>query len=225
MPHSSCLFLLPASMLVVMDPNQPLPPLNQDHDPYNFILNPVKPKRQLLPVGHSPRQRWLFLAIAAGGLLCLLMIAYSLLTGGSSTTADLRTIAKQQNELARVASLAQGKTRSANLATFAKTTQTTMTSAQSQVTTYLATKHVKLSTKDYQKATDSSIDKKLTSADLAGQFDETFAKQLGGMLQAYQSQLEKTYKASKSPKDQALLKDLYQQADTLVNHLPAVTSS
>ena len=189
------------------------------HQPdYNFIMNPAKPRRQgLFGGGGDKKQRILIVAIVGGVLLLVFMILFNVIFGGSNNnTEKLFNLAKQQNELVRVAQIGEKQAVSSTTKNLATTVDLTLSSGQQATTTLLTKEGKKINAKQLAAGQNTQTDTTLNQATQANHFDEVFTSTMQTQLQSYLTNLSDLYKATKSPEEKALLQNLYNQTKSLV---------
>lgn len=187
---------------------------------YDFIVNPLKPARKslsLLPSGGSTLRRAGIVGAGLAILLIIVIIFASLLGGGSGgSTAALTTVAQEQTELARVATLGTAHASDQTTQNLAYNVSASLTSANGQLLTYLATNHHKLSTKALALRHSAQTDRSLAAALTDSTFDSTFTDIIQSDLNSYMQALQVAYKANPGPKGRALLNSQYQGAQLLL---------
>lgn len=211
-----------------MQPNAPYSPAPppQPHE-YEFIVNPNKPSRRnlnLMPTGASLPVR---VAVIGGGLFALLvifLIIKGLLSGGGNTQA-LITVAQDQQQMIHLATNAGQQTGlSITNQNFAVTAQTTLTSAQTQLVTYLKTNGHKVGAKTLSLKVSTNLDQELTTAAGNSTYDSTFRETMQTQLNDYQQALRTAYQQTKGPKGRKLLSDQFKGAQLLKQQLNAPAS-
>ena len=208
---------------------QPYSPAPQNHTPdYDFIVNPAAvPKKSLIPIptGGSMLQR---AAVVGGGLVILLIIIIifaSLLSGGSNNTAPLVSIAQQQNELIRVATVGTLQTSDQAAKNFAVASELSLTTDQQQLLTYLKGQGHKVSSKQLIATKSTKTDGELSAAEAASTFDSTFEQIMQTGLTTYTQSLKTTFASTTGPNARKLLNSDYSAAVLLLQQLPSSSSS
>ena len=195
--------------------------MRQPDADFSFITNPVKPtpKVQLL-AGGSKMQRIL---LALGGLTMLVIIiaiAASVIGGGGPDRLALMTsVAQQQTELNRVATLGANKATTSAVRGAARSIQLTSLSARSQVSSYLVTNKEQLNPKLLPLKRDAKTDTALSDAAANNTYNATFADVITTDLDSYMSSLKAAYDAKPGPKGQALLKSQYDDAQLMAKQI------
>lgn len=213
-----------------MQPNQPY---QAPHPPeYGFIMDPAKPPRRGLPQlsGGSPMVK---IAVILGGILVLLIlfvIIRGIFSSGGGNTAAMITVAQDQQELVHLSTnaLEQLGNQEAALSTanqnFTTTTQATMTSAQSQLLTYLKNNGIKVNAKVLTQSISTTTDQQLKSASTNSTYNSTYKQVMTDKLKDYQTDLQQAYKAAPGPKGRELLNQQYDGAGLLLQQLDAPSS-
>jgi hypothetical protein len=201
-----------------MQPQQPYNPTPN----YDFIMSPAPPPKKSLvplPTNSSLLQR---IAIAGGGLIILIIIIIvfaSLLKGGGNNSA-LVSIAQQQNELIRIATLGTQQATDQSAKNFAQSTELSLTTEQQQLLTYLKTNGTKVSTKQLGLTKNAKTDTTLSAAQAASTFDSTFEQVMQSQLTSYAQSLKTTFGNTTGPKARQLLSNDYSAANLMLQQLP-----
>lgn len=202
-------------------PYQPVPP-TQPHE-YEFITNPGQPPRRrfnLLPSGAGLPLR---IAIVGGALLVLLIlfvIIKGLVSGGGNTDALVNVARQQQQIIHLVDNTDQQQTPlSAANQNFAVTAQATLTSAQSQLVTYLANNGHKVKPKTLELTVSATLDEQLKTAAGNSTYNATFKEIMQNQLQDYQQALRTAYAQTSGPKGRKLLSDQFNGSKLLLQQL------
>ncbi len=194
-----------------------MPPQNsQPQVPnYNFILqDSPKPKRRFrLPLPPMPKP--LAISVVAVVGLFLIIIIYSLLTGGGDKTSGFAGIAARAQEISRVSELVNQASDDPTVKSLALTSETTMKSAVAQIQSYLtkngAGKISPATLATYKKTT---TDTEVTSADQNNTLASYYKSYLKDALATYQTGIQTTYDSASS-KAKPVLSGIYQSAQTL----------
>lgn len=208
---------------------QPYSPPPPSHTPdYDFIVNPATaPKKSLipLPTGGSILQR---AAVVGGGLVILLIIIVifvSLLSGSGNNTTPLVSIAQQQNELIRIATVGTLQTSDQAAKNFAVASQLSLTTDQQQLLTYLKGQGHKVSSKQLLATKSAKTDSELSAAQAASTFDSTFEQIMQTELTTYVQSLKTTFASTTGSNARKLLNNDYAAAVLLEQQLPSSSSS
>lgn len=191
---------------------------NHNHDnPYDFLNDPVKQKRSILPAGNSKKQRIIVVVIGVVLLLIIGILLFSILSSsGANPKADLLSVEQQQVELIRVADIAIQKANQSDAKNFAITSKYTITSQQNQIQAIAKKAGVKTTPKLLQAGKNTKTDTALTTAEQNNQFDQTFDILYKTQLLSYRRALEKVRLQLGNKKNQEILKTYEQQIMVLV---------
>ena len=191
------------------------------HNVYEFIVNPNNPQKSGgLFKGNKFLQK---IAVLVGGtvlLLTVLGILISVFVPNNNSTATLTSIAQQQQEIIRVATLGARAT-SQDTQNFAATTQYTLMTSQGQVITYLGQHGTKLSAKQLAVGHDATTDATLTAATATSTFDSALKDSLISQLKTYRAALSKAYTASSNK----TVKTLLQKSDNSARILLGISTA
>jgi hypothetical protein len=202
-------------------PQSPTPPSgNFDSSQYDFIMNPGSPqKKSLLPGGPKAKMALLFGGIGLVVVLFLIIIL-SLLSGGSSATDSLVTIARKQNEVVRIATIGTKNATDQKTMKLATMSQLVVTSDQKAMIDYLAKEGNKVGAKELAIGADSKSDQKLEAAESNGRFDETFTEIILVLLKEYQRSLRTGYEGlGKTGKE--IIDQSYENVSLILEDNPA----
>jgi hypothetical protein len=212
-----------------MQPNNPYgpaPPAPQPHE-YEFITNPGQPSRRgfnPLSGGASLPKR---IAIISGGLLVLLiifLIIRGVLSGGGNTET-LINVAQDQQQLVHLAENAgEQEGLSVTNQAFAVTAQATLTSAQTQLVTYLKDNGHKVNEKTLNLKVSTTLDEQLKTAAGNSTYNSTFKETMQTQLKDYQQALRQAYNQTTGPKGRKLLSDQFNGSQLLMQQLEAPTT-
>ena len=194
-----------------MQPNQPVGSPAPGSNPYEFITNPGKPpKKQLFGGGGSLTKRLIIVVGGAVALMILLAIGTSLLTsGGSGNVSALKTMVAQQQELARIAAIGAERAQDSSIRAQALTTKLSVTTQQQKLTSYLASRDVKLNEQELIIKLNKDTDKALDAAASSNRFDQAFQEELTKQLNSYAVALQDAYKSTSNEKGKAVLSESF----------------
>ncbi len=157
------------------------------------------------------------IALAALGILFVLVIVYSLLFSGKTTnTNQLTSVMASAQEISRVSALAQTGSQNADTQGLAATTSEVLTSQEQQLKSYLKTSKVSVDTKQLAARLNKNTDAQLLSAQQNNNYDQAYFSYLKTALANYQNTLSAANKAA-SLKVQAILKADYDSVATLLS--------
>jgi hypothetical protein len=201
---------------------QPTPP---QHD-YSFITDPSKPPRKrLLPGSGSLLGRVIVVSVGLLLLIIVFVVIKGLLSGGSASPAFVG-IAQDQQELIHLATAA-GEESGLNETNknFAVTTQLSLTSAQTDLLTYLSKNGTKVKEKQLALKISATTDQQLSAAATSNTYNETFNTIMQTKLTEYQKDLQQVYdnKATGKNGKELLSKD-YAAANLLLKQLNPETN-
>jgi hypothetical protein len=191
------------------------------HNPYEFIVSPNTPKHTGSLLGGN--KFFMQIGLLVGGVIVVMVLVAVILNAlvpTKASTAQLTTIAEQQQELIRVATLGSKQAQGQPAKNFAASVQYGLISGQSQILDYLATHGKKLDTKTLSLKQNSKTDQLLADAASAGNFDSVFTQTIADQLDTYQETVRTTYKASSNDTLKKLLQNEYNAAGTLVTTAP-----
>lgn len=197
-----------------MQPNQPTPTNNQN--PYEFIFNEQQTPKTSSLGGGSLKNR--ILLVAGGGivLIIILIILSSFLGGSDNSTQLLTSLAQEQTEIIRVATIGTTKSIDSKARNLAQTTVSSISSSQQQTLDILLKRNVKLGIKQLALKMDSKTDKQLESASLNNSFDATFILVMQTQLKTYQANVKKAFDSTSSKSQKKLLTDSYNGVNILL---------
>ena len=217
-------------MLILMDPNyRPptgglgpqdlnIPTVTPNNNPYGFIMDaPHKPKKSLLPSGNSAKSR---LLVVLGGLF-VLFVVFSILMplifgSKDNSTTQLKSLAAEQQEIVRVATLGVQGAFDPALTSYAQTTKLTVQSQQNEVLGYLASHKIKIAPKLLTAVLNSKTDTALIEAKASNRYDEIFSTTIKSELATYAGNLQTAYKNAGNPKSKAMLARDYNNVQLLL---------
>lgn len=204
-----------------MQPQYPEP----QHQPnYDFIMNPQAPKKwSPLGLGGGSGNSKQLIMIVVGVVIFIILLFFigSLLThkNGAGIT-QLTTIAQEQNELVRVATLAgTGSAEAQSTKNFAQTATLSLTSSQADIVSLLAKNGKSLGDKQLKLLQNPATDSALTSATAASDFDKTFETTMASQLKTYSATLQQTYAGATNPGEKQLLQADYNGAALLLQQM------
>lgn len=227
-------------------PSQPMPSMAgpeqsykaAPHHDYSFIMNPEHPPKSAhLPSLGGGSSMAVRIGLTAGGLLLLLVafvIIKGLLAGGSNQPLFV-AILQDQQELIHLTSSSgtgqgglgsslgvTGQGSSAAISNFAATAQLSLTSAQTDLTTYMSKAGMKkINPKQLNLKVSSTIDERLKTAAAADTYAQTFQEVMKTQLTQYQQDLSLAYDKTKGPNGRKVLSGEYKQSQLLQTQLAA----
>jgi hypothetical protein len=189
-----------------------------EKSPYDFInTNEQPPKKSILPGNTSFRGKLIILIGGAVALMAVVAIVIgAFMQGGGKTNEQMLEIAKQQNELVRIADIGTKKARSASAQNLAITTKSTIGSDQRATVAYLEGQNIKVTIKELALGKNSKTDQLLVLAEQSNQFDEKFEMTLKEQLTDYRADVKKAYDEASGKKPKAILADNYNHVSALL---------
>lgn len=207
-----------------MPPQQPylppgLPP--QQHNPYEFIMNPVQQKPSKFG-----KNGLLKFAIVIGFVLTILIILFVVgraLLGSNTYDKDLFVQAvQQQEEIIRVAEIAKPKTSSGNVRNFTSNMEAVSLSSQKNLRAYLESKGSKINSDNLSLLEKKSTDDTLASAEQTSTLDEAYLEIAESQLNQLLSTLRKAYNASSGKTAREQLNTSFNAIEDLQAELEAI---
>lgn len=182
---------------MVMQPNQPYDPNASGPNPYDFLQDKPAGKKTLLPSlpsGNSKKQRTIIAVVVGFIVLLVIGTIFALVfSGAPSNKEELLSLAKQQNEIIRIADIGVQKSRDAQAKNLALIAKLTLTTDQQPLLSALKAQKVKITPKELTASKDSKNDEILNNAVQANKFDDIFIELLQSKLTTYQQSLKKAY--------------------------------
>lgn len=216
-----------------MHPQQPYygPPSGQAPNPqnYDFIMGPGQQPKRKLPVGSSSMLMRILTVVIGVTVLAVIAIAIKSLFSGGGNTLPLTSVIQDQAELTHLATTATNnpvtKTLlSADSQNFALTVELVISTEQTQLITYLANSGHKLTPAEVAAKQSAILDKELTSAAAANNYDHAFVQATQSQLTTYKNDLTAAYKVTPGTQGQALLRADYKNAQLLYTELTSPAS-
>jgi hypothetical protein len=195
-----------------MQPEQAPPP------DYNFILqDKPQPKKSLLP--GAPK----VLVYGAGAVIVILIfiLFFGLLFGKKNTgSADMMEAIGRSQEISRVTEAQSQKLKDPTTLSVASTTQASMTSEQSEMSSWLAKRKIKAEPKKLAIYKNSATDDQMQQAAQNNNLDSAYRSYLQKALADYAATLSKAYRATSSPTAKTILKESFDSTQTLLSAPP-----
>lgn len=148
-------------------------------------------------------------------LMFLSLIFSAVFNRTTDITNQLVVIAKQQNELIRIADIGTEKARVADAQNLAMTTKLSLSSQQQNLLGIVGNNGRKLSNNELNESKDASNDRLLNEAEQNNRFDEVFIELLESELLAYQKNLEQVYRQTPDQSTRQALASHYESASLL----------
>lgn len=204
-------------------PPQPAPTQN----PYDFIVNPGKPTKPSrignLNFLQNKLVKYILIGFAA---ILLLIIAIDVISGGGPNPAPFQTVAEDQTEVLRVASLAAQQT-TMGQASFncAVTIQATLNSNLGLLLSVAASDGLQINTKQLSAFDDATTTQDLSNAANNGNYDSVFLGIMQTYLANYQKALKLAYDDSTYTNMRLLLRNEYNSASLLITQVGGAQQS
>jgi hypothetical protein len=212
-----------------MEPQQPYGsfPAPPTGNPYEFITNPQKPGKPPRPglpsVSGGSFVGKLVLIIGGGvGIIVVLFVVINLVFSGSTNLTTLIQVAETQQEIIRVANLAQNNgVTDETVAGGAMNTLLTVTTQQQNTIDYLALHRQKVPAKTLALKRDAATDQRISQAKATSTLDIVFPQIMRQELTDYSTQLKTNYDGATSKSLKAMLATQYNQTQLLIKQWPA----
>lgn len=192
---------------------QPQPPAN-----YDFILNPQKPQRSVVP--SSLMQR---VAIVGGGAVLLLILAsivINLLKGSDTSKPALLSVVRQQQELIHLTDNASSQVGiSSSNSISVVTIQMSISTEQQELLAYLGQNHIKVKKADLALGINAKTDALITAAVSGGNYNSVFRSTIKDELTTYRQYLVRAFSTVKGPHGRTLIKQDVASTDLLLTQL------
>jgi hypothetical protein len=177
----------------------------------------VKTKANLLPGGGSSTKSRILVVAGGVGVLLLIgtLVSLFLSRGNVAKKEQLTSIAKQQNELVRIADVGAKKARAQDAKNLAITTKLGLATEQKNLQAALKTQGVKVSSGALDQAKKKRHDSALTVAEQTNRFDEAFLEIMRADLATYQKSLKAARAQASTKKFRDAMTIQYQKASIL----------
>lgn len=196
------------------------PNLNNPGSPYDFILNPEKPKRSIstrMPL--TPIGRLGTIGGIIVGLIILIVIVSSLFSGSSSAPVMVSVLQDQQELIHISNSASQEPDISSTNQNFAATARLSLGSDLTVLESYLSSAGTSVSTSSLILKESPATDKLLSNSEASGDFNSTYDSIVKQQLNSYLSDIVAAYNQAKGPRGRSILRSDYNQAKLLMNGL------
>jgi hypothetical protein len=149
-------------------------------------------------------------------ILAILIVVYSIIAGSSGSRDEdyIGALARGQ-EIIRVSTNVGQLSQNPSTQNLAATIQASLTSQQSQITTYLTGQKVKVSTAQLNADQNSSTDSQMQTASTNGNLDDTYYAYLKTQLGVYQNDLQTAYKSA-GPHGKVILTSAYNSVQVIL---------
>ena len=207
-------------------PASPAVPNNghSGHNPYEFIINHNTPKARLFNFGGGSLA--LRLAILVGGLVVLFTVIALVvaLLAPKGNAESLRQIAQQQQEILRVANLADNNVTDQNVKNFVANVDASMRTSKIQTLAFLDAHNIKMEPKTLALGRDTKTDVLLQNAAAAGTYDSTAVDTLTTQLETYEALLKSTSKQTSSKQTLKVLQDCFNSVYMLLKQSDSIAT-
>lgn len=204
-----------------MDPQQQYPPTSPGN-PYEFILNPEKPKKPG-KFGLGGNKLAMTLVFIVGGVLIFMILATILLnafTPKKIDEAQLTSLAQTQVELHRISKKASSEATQQVTRNLATTVEYTMMTQKTETLKVLAENGVELGDKELALKQNATTDQKFATAKSTSTFDKTYTEIIETELTTYANTLKQLTTLGSSQKERDRISDYYQQVQQLISQIP-----
>ena len=191
---------------------------------YDFILNPQKPKKAFNISGNSMQKK--ILAILS--ILIFLIVGFTIFKNLTTTKvlsiSDLTNVVIEQQKIINLVKNDFISSNSTNQFSQAQinaiaTINLTIPSEQKSLINYLKDSSYVIKSSTIGSVKTTSLDTQINNAAAAGNLTSTYNSIIKSELNNYLSYLSIGYNTTKGPKGKALLKQEYQNANTLLKQL------
>ena len=191
---------------------------------YDFILNPQKPKKAFNIGGNSMQKK--ILAILS--ILIFLIVGFTIFKNLTTTKvlsiSDLTNVVIEQQKIINLVKNDFISSNSTNQFSQAQinaiaTINLTIPSEQKSLINYLKDSSYVIKSSTIGSVKTTSLDTQINNAAAAGNLTSTYNSIIKSELNNYLSYLSIGYNTTKGPKGKALLKQEYQNANTLLKQL------
>lgn len=188
-------------------------------NPYDFILNPQKPKKTFIGLKGFGRT----IALIIGGTILVMIIAVLAINAFAPkkiSKGDMLSLAQSQTELLRLTE--QGKSGATQQITrnFSTTINTTLLTQQQQTIGLLSKNGAKVNPKELALKQNATSDQKLASAKATSTYDKAFTGIVQNELQSYSNLLKQLASKASTQEESNRLGDYYQQSQMLLSQIP-----
>ncbi|MBC7707846.1 hypothetical protein H7Y63_01340 [Polaromonas sp.] len=196
----------------------------QKPNDYDFIVNPSAPARRPLLAGKSTLGRVVIVLAGLFILFILFVIVRGLLSGGGGNKPALIKVASQQQEIITITKAAENGRQpiSSTNRNIVVTTGVSITSAQSELLSYMKDQRIKVTKKQLIYPNASAVNAQLAAAVAASTYDPTLHDVLKAQLTDYQLALKQAYGKTSGTKGRELLNKQYDQATLLLKQLDTI---
>lgn len=202
-----------------MQPSQP------PNNPYDFIVNPVKPPKKSALAGTSFGLKIALLGGCAVFIIIVLAILFSSVFKNEGNVPFLTAVAQDQSEIIRVTTKANTQAVSSGAKGLSESVSLSVGTDQQALIAFLNKSGVKLSNKVLGLGLKASTDQSLAAATQASNYDETFENIMQNYLTDYANDLKSAFGNTQNATEKSLLSDQYQNSQLLLQQLQAIQDS
>lgn len=185
-------------------------------NPYEFIFAEKHQPKQSGLLGGSASKK---IMVIVGGVLILAAIValvVTLLTPKDTSFEKLTSLLQEQQEIVRVADLADASAKSIDLKNLAVNVSLSVGTNKISMQKYLSDRNIKITDVVLAAKQDTKTDTLFTSATSSNTFDHTAAQTIQSLLVTYRSNLNTAYQGVKGTNARKELISSYQTAEILI---------
>jgi len=193
-------------------------------NPYDFILNPQKPKKAYKGLHGLART---IILIVAGTILFMVIAGFILnaLLPKKISKEDMLGLAQSQTEIIRITDQGASAATKQVARNFATTISATILTQKKQTVDLLAKNGVKTNSKELALKQNATNDQKLASAKATSTYDKAFTEITQAELQKYSNLLKQLSTKATTQDERIRLGDYYQQSQLLLSQIPYTNQS
>lgn len=202
-----------------MQPQAPTPNPNLD-----FIMQSGQPPKKGSRLPGLGLPKLAVRAIIGVFIIAILIVVYAVLSGGGSTSSSpFLTVLARGQEIIRVSTSVGQLATDVPTQNLAVTTEESLTSEHTQLTTYLATQKIKPSQLALSVDKNTGTDTQMQTASTNGNLNTVFAVYLKQQLQTYAASIQTAYQTA-GPHGKQILSDAFNSVQVLLAS-PAIAKS
>lgn len=177
------------------------PPNNNGPGQYDFFMDSSNNPKNSMSAG----KKLLLIVVAVVVGMAALAVILALLTGGKNESPHLVQLLQSQQEIVRVAQDGKRNAQSENLKNFSMTASAGLSSAQSELTTYVNKLGTKVGKDELNMGKKLQSDAALKAAMASSTYDTTYVSIMQSELNTYEKRLESATLVSISESERAML--------------------
>lgn len=196
-----------------MQPQTPSPNPQQ----YDFIMKDRQPTKKGFKLAFLklPKPVLIFLGAVLG--VIILIIALSVISGsGKSANVDYISAIARAQEISRVSTAVEQLSKDVDTQNLASTTNSALTSAQTQLSDYLTARSIKIVPTSLTVYMSEATDIQMQTAASNGNLASTYTAYLKTQLSAYQASLQAAYKTAED-NGKTILDEAYNSAKAILS--------